>query len=200
MSEDITKLIDYEHKIYKEFQCYDHETYTKHRVEFLRKEASELNNNYLNILADYVEKRRPNIGLYAGSFNPFHVGHLDILTKAEKIFDKVILDKGANPEKDANNSKLPDCVSNREIIIWAGLTPELIKKLSIHSNVTLIRGLRSGKDLDYEVNNLRYMEDAYEDIKVIFIHCDRNYEHISSRDIKMLEKFGSKLIKKYLKQ
>ena len=39
------------------------------------------------------------LGVYAGSFQPFHLGHLNILEKAEQIFDQVIIARGINPSK-----------------------------------------------------------------------------------------------------
>lgn len=40
---------------------------------------------------ELLETWKPKIGVYAGSFNPFHLGHYNILTKAEKIFDNIII-------------------------------------------------------------------------------------------------------------
>ena len=39
------------------------------------------------------------IGIYTGSFNPFHLGHLDILNKAKRMFDEVVIAVGHNPDK-----------------------------------------------------------------------------------------------------
>jgi hypothetical protein len=54
--------------------------------------------------------------------------------------------------------------------------------------VTIVRGLRNGADLDYEVNQLRVMKDQKPDIKMIFIPCDIRFEHISSSMIRAMEK------------
>ena len=70
------------------------------------------------------------------------------------------------------------------------MTPDLLKKLSVDSNVTLIRGLRNGKDLDYEVNQLRFMEEMYPSINVCFLQCERQYDHISSSAIRKISAMG----------
>jgi hypothetical protein len=48
------------------------------------------------VLNDILRNWKPNIGIFPASFNPAHIGHLNILEKAEKIFDKVIIARGIN--------------------------------------------------------------------------------------------------------
>src|SRR5688572_6111322 len=67
--------------------------YRKGRLEFLSGQ------NNAEAHAAFLSAFQPNIGVFAGSFNPFHRGHLNVLEKAERIFDKVIIAFGRNPEK-----------------------------------------------------------------------------------------------------
>jgi len=195
-------LLGYELKIYKEFQFVDYPTYVRERTDFLIRESIHNENEHLSILADFVKGRRPSVGLYPGSFDPFHKGHLNILEKAERMFDKVIIVKGHNPDKTGalldSILRTPQVILNRQIIEWDGLTTDLMKNISSHSEVTLIRGLRDGKDLDYEINQLRFMEDMYKDLNVCFIHCDKEFEHISSSAIKKINTFSHTEALKYL--
>ena len=70
------------------------------------------------------------IGFYAGSFNPFHIGHYNILSKAEEIFDKVIIGVGVNYEKRKNKKHdLPDIIKDREIIEYDGLITDVLKNI-----------------------------------------------------------------------
>jgi pantetheine-phosphate adenylyltransferase len=133
------------------------------------------------------------IGLYAGSFNPFHLGHFNILHKAEKIFDEVILGVGQNPEKEKNEFLVPDELTARKtrIIFYEGLLTEVVDKLEKEGfDVTVVRGLRNSTDMQYELNQYRYLQDLKPDIKVVSIFCDKEYEHISSSAIRMLKKYG----------
>ena len=191
-------LLVYERQIEQEFQFAQWPQYRNARVDFLRKEAIRLESEDLNRLADFVWNRRPSIAIYPGSFNPFHKGHFDILRKAERMFDKVIIVKGKNPDKEKTELKLPEILQYHEIIEWEGLTTDLIKELSEHSEVTLLRGLRNGKDLDYEVNQMRFMESMYSDLQVCFIQCSREYEHVSSSAIRKLREFGDRYADEYL--
>lgn len=100
------------------------------------------------------------IGFYAGSFDPFTNGHLQIVKKAAKCFDKVIVGIGYNTDKseriDKNKMKIAIeetikeiGLNNVEVVLYGGLTVEKAKEMN--SNI-LIRGLRNGTDYEYEEN------------------------------------------------
>lgn len=137
------------------------------------------------------------VGLYPGSFNPFHQGHLNILEKAEKIFDKVIIARGVNPEKKNVIMPMPNAIADRTWVNYNGLLTDFIKTLP-YDNITVIRGLRNGVDLQYELNQYRYFQDLMPDIQMISIFCDKEFEHISSSGIRMLSQYGEDHVKKYL--
>jgi len=100
------------------------------------------------------------IGFYAGSFDPFTNGQLQVVKKASKCFDKVIIGIGYNPDKKTRVEKerMKDAIektirelnlTNVSVTIYTGLTvDEAIKN---NSNI-LIRGLRNGTDYQYEEN------------------------------------------------
>jgi len=153
------------------------------------------------------------IALFVGSFNPFHKGHLNIVEKSEGIFGKenVIVCFGVNPEKITSNhdeyikelSKKKDELSsqiNRQVEFYTGFLHDYITTWEDKGyNVVVVRGLRNGDDLDYEVNQLRFINDFKKNVKTTFIVCDKEYEHISSSAIRKLEQFGGKdSIKNYI--
>ena len=157
---------------------------------------------------------KKKIALFVGSFSPFHIGHLNIVEKSEDIFGKgnVIVCFGINPKKVAPE-KLDQYISNvevkaselrakidRPVEIYTGFLHDFINELEEKGNdVVVVRGLRNGDDLDYEINQLRFINDFKKDVKTIFIACDREYEHISSTAINKLEEFGGKeIVKRYL--
>ena len=149
------------------------------------------------------------IAIYTGSFNPIHIGHINILEKAERIFGKgnVITAIGINPDKVTTNdlfeqdkkAKVISQKINRTVITYSKFLHELIEDYEKEGyNVVIIRGLRNGVDLDYEVNQMRFINDFKKDVNVVYITCDQEFEHISSSAIRKIEQFGGPdMIKKY---
>lgn len=193
----LIELINYEEKIFKEYQFVDYETYKTKRIEFLNGEIKH--NENIRFLIDYIKNRKIKVGIYSGSFNPFHLGHLDVLQKASLIFDKVIVAYGNNPEKGARTINIPIALNNIEVNIYSGLVTDYISSIENEFvDITLVRGLRNGDDLDYEANQLAFINDIKPGVKVVYIPCDKKYEHISSSAIRNLEKFDKDLATKYL--
>lgn len=137
------------------------------------------------------------IGIYPGSFNPLHKGHKNIIEKSKNLFDDVILVKATNPDKTISSAPIID---GMEVIEWPGMIHDLVKKLESERNskVFVIKGLRNAQDFDNESTQLKFMQDFYPDIQVVFIKCDREFEHISSSAIRSISKFDVKLAEQYL--
>lgn len=178
------KLIKYEKQIFKEFQFVDYKDYKIKRIEVLKHFNT---NGNLNHLIDYVNSVEPSIAVFAGSFNPFHKGHFNVLKKAEKLFDKVIIAFGKNPDKTIRNWPIPKTIANRQQTEYHGLLTDHID--SFGYDVTVVRGLRNSTDFQYEQNQYRYIQELKPDIKIINIFCDKEFEHISSSGIRTLEKY-----------
>jgi pantetheine-phosphate adenylyltransferase len=179
-------LIEYENQIFKEFQFADWKLYQTERVKVLQTFNA---NGKLDGLIAYVKTRIPNIGIYAGSFNPFHKGHYNILLKAEQIFDKVIIAFGKNLEKNHTQWPRPAQLQYRQVEEYGGLVTDFIQSLGY--STTLVRGLRNADDFKYEMKQYRYMQDFMPDVKMVSIFSDAEYDHISSSSIRILEKYNS---------
>lgn len=147
------------------------------------------------------------IAIYPGSFNPFHVGHMNILQKAQRMFDEVIVAVGQNPNKPQTETYI---AKDGEVVVvkdrprnevlseylginvesYPGYLSEYVKsKAGEGIRVILVRGLRNGDDLDYEINQLRVIEDMMGKgvLNVVYISCDVEYEHISSTVCRQME-------------
>jgi pantetheine-phosphate adenylyltransferase len=148
------------------------------------------------------------IAIYPGSFNPFHKGHLNILQKAKRIFgdSNVIIAIGQNPNKpNQSDSEIISRVkeisekTTTSVEIYQSFLHEYIESLEKYGfNVVVVRGLRNGADLDYEVNQMRFIDDFKKDVNAVYITCDKEFEHISSSAIRTLQSFKPGSGDKYL--
>ena len=178
----LVDIIQQEKSQFNLFQYLNYKEYKQNRLTFLDKQLnSDLNKEFLNQFS-------PKIGLFPGSFNPFHKGHYNVLQKAEQMFDKVIIAFGKNPDKKNKNFNVPSTIKNRQVEYFDELLTDLIK--SLNQDLVIIRGLRNTKDFLYEQKQYRYNQDLMPNIKVINVFCDKEFEHISSSGIRTLEKYN----------
>ena len=157
-------------------------------------------------MMNYSKQR---LGIYAGSFAPFHVGHLDIVKQAAEVFDGVLVAQGINPQKrtaggDIVKYPLPtkffaDMFRNRvQTIVFSSLLTYLIETKEQDYDVTLVRGLRSGADLEYEQNMVAFLRGMYSKIKVVAFYCDPKFRHVSSSGLRAIAEFSESEYKKYV--
>ncbi len=183
LANPISECIDQEIVQFNLHQGLNFNDYVSARMAFLKTQQ----NAELNI--GFLSRFRPRIAVFAGSFNPFHKGHYNVLQKAERIFDKVIIAFGRNPEKDNERSyPIPQSIRNRQVEEYSGLLTDFIAGL--RHDVVVIRGLRNSTDFQYEQNQYRYIQELMPNIKIVNIFCDKEYEHISSSGIRTLERFN----------
>lgn len=177
------KLLRYEKGIFLEYQKTDLLEYIKKRIEFLSLYAD--NSNILKLI-EYIASKKYSVGIYAGSFDPFHVGHLDIVHKAEKLFDKVIVVRAINPEKQMHTYSLPESLPN-QIINHDGIITELFKEDRQYRS-TMIRGIRNEYDVASEMNYMAWVHEINPDIPFVHLFCDQENVKISSSALRGFSK------------
>jgi len=200
--QDSSLVLDYDRKIFKEYQQFSWEKYKEGRTKFLQSSYDRY--KYLDgtiaagmlLLINHYKTWKPNIGLVAGSFNPFHAGHLNVLQKAEQIFDKVIVAQGRNINKERPESIFGvNELDFRQKIEYSGLITDVLEE---NGNPVLIRGLRSVTDVPAEMAFLRHLQDIKPDVRVAHIFCDSQFEHVSSSAIRELKNYAGGHENKYI--
>ena len=139
--------------------------------------------------------------IYPGSFDPITKGHLDVLERASKMFDRVII---AVLKTSSKKSFLPveDRVEliresvkeldNVEVDSFEGLTIEYAQSKGAHF---LIRGLRAVSDFEYELQLCQTNSAIAPDIDTVFLTTKPKYNFISSSIVKELSYFGTDVSK-----
>ena len=198
----VSRMIADEGKIMREFGFVDFDVYKNVRgTMFLDKFATHIKSinkdSKVEEYIDWYKNRTPKIAVFAGSFFPFHRGHHDILKRAERIFDKVIVLLCINPSKNNNSEQVKEYIEkdlskklpNNQIEFFSGMVHEYVK--SKNYPLSVVKGLRNASDFDSEKLQLRYMEDFYPDINIVYIVSDRKFEHVSSTGVKQIQSFGA---------
>lgn len=141
------------------------------------------------------------IGFYAGSFDPFTNGHLAIVKKSTKCFEKVIIGIGKNTEKRTRTSRekmkkaiektlKEEEINNAEVIIYEGLTAKVAKERGAE---ILIRGLRNGTDYQYE-ETIAEINDEYSKLDTCYFRAG-NLGYLSSSMVMDLFNAGEDVTK-----
>ena len=136
------------------------------------------------------------VAMYPGSFDPPTFGHLDIIQRASKVFDKVIVAVAHNTEKsglftvDERIEMLKDItgdIDNVSIDYFTGLTVDYARD---HGVIVLIRGLRAVSDFEYELTMAATNRRMYPDCDTISFMPSEQYMFISSRLVKEIAHLG----------
>lgn len=137
--------------------------------------------------------------VYPGSFDPVTNGHLNIIKRAVKIFDEVIVAVFNNPNKEPIFSMeervklLKQTAGNIEkvkIDSFTGLTTKYVKS---QNACAIIRGLRAVSDFEGEFQMASMNKELDSDIETIFLMTDSKYAFLSSSVVKEVAQFGGKM-------
>ncbi len=139
------------------------------------------------------------IAVYPGSFDPITNGHLDIISRAAKMFDRVILGVAKNPEKVSfysSNERVELArvavrrLKNVEVETFAGL---LVRYARSRGATVLVRGLRAVSDFEFEFQMALMNRKLEPRIETIFMMPKDEYTFISSRVVKEIAALGGKV-------
>jgi pantetheine-phosphate adenylyltransferase len=138
-------------------------------------------------------------GLYPGSFDPIHNGHLDIIGRAVKLVDKLVIgvavDTGKAPmftleERMAIVREETEALKNQaEVVVhgYSGLTINAARKVGAQ---VLVRGLRAFSDFENEFQLTSMNRQLDRDIETVFLMSDPHHQAIASRLVKEIVNLG----------
>ena len=141
----------------------------------------------------------PKIAIYPGSFDPVTNGHLDIIERGLKLFDKIIIAILTNPGKqflftlEERMQMLEVCLkkfSNVEIGIFDGLTVDYAAQCNAQG---ILRGLRALSDFEYEFQMALMNRRLNREIQTVFLMTGMRWIYTSSSIIKEAAQFGGNI-------
>jgi pantetheine-phosphate adenylyltransferase len=133
------------------------------------------------------------VGLYPGTFDPVTNGHLDIIGRAVKLVDKLVVGVAINPDKTPMFSleeraeiileETAHLGNIAEIVVepYEGLTMKFAEKVGAQ---VIVRGLRAVADFEYEFQMTAMNQQLNRDIETVFLMADPRHQAIASRLVK----------------
>tara|TARA_B100001750_G_C15398749_1_gene541471 strand:- start:593 stop:1075 length:483 start_codon:yes stop_codon:yes gene_type:complete len=137
--------------------------------------------------------------LYPGTFDPVTLGHFDVVARASKLFEKVVIGVYSNSQKNVTFSskervemweRTTKKIKNISVKEFNGLAIELAKKINAS---VLVRGLRSGSDFEFEFEMAFMNKQLNPEIETICLMTNLSYQFISSSLLKEVLNLGGNI-------
>ena len=158
------------------------------------------------------------VAVYPGTFDPFTLGHLDVVQRSSRIFDKVIIAVANNINKNSlfdvderkkiihevfNQTAIGVNKNNIEVKSFSGLLVDFVEN---EGAVAVLRGLRALSDFDYEFQMAGVNARLTNKFETVFLMASENQQFVASRLVKEIYSLGGdvssfvpKLVLKHLK-
>ena len=140
-----------------------------------------------------------SIAVYPGSFDPITNGHMDIIKRGAKVFDKIIVGVLVNVDKKhlfeidervQLIKRVTNDMKNVEVVSFNGLLVDLLRKYNAD---VVLKGLRNSIDFEYEIQMSYINKELDSNIETICMMSSSENLHISSSSVKQIAKFGGSI-------
>jgi len=148
-----------------------------------------------------MNKLDHRVAVYTGTFDPVHLGHLDIISRGSKMFERLIVGVGSNPEKSPffDLQERVDLIKsvlkrdgNVEVREFDELAVTFVRKMGAG---VILRGLRTTSDMENEFTMSLMNHTLDEEIETVFLMAKDPYSHLSSTLLRQIATFGGRLEK-----
>jgi pantetheine-phosphate adenylyltransferase len=136
------------------------------------------------------------IGVYPGTFDPVTNGHIDIIKRSLKVFDKVIVAVAPNPQKaplfnvDERVFMIQEATrefKNLQIEQFEGLLVEFVQR---QGGTAIIRGLRAVSDFEYELQIALMNRKLDAEVETVFMMPSEEFTYLTSSIVKAVASYG----------
>ncbi len=134
--------------------------------------------------------------IYPGSFDPLTNGHLAIIQRGLKVFDRLVVAVANNPQKsplftvDERKKMISDAVGDDgrvEVDSFDALLVEYVRRKGVH---TVLRGLRAVSDFEFEFQIANMNRHLLPDLETVFVMTGEDYFFVSARLVREVATFG----------
>lgn len=141
----------------------------------------------------------PRVAVYTGSFDPVHLGHLDIIQRGNRLFDRLIVGVGINPDKDTLFSidervellrRVVTPYRNVEVQPFTGLAVRFVRDAGAR---IMVRGLRTLSDMEFEFSMSLMNLNLDPAIETVFLMAKEEFSHVSSSLLRQIAALGGDL-------
>jgi pantetheine-phosphate adenylyltransferase len=143
----------------------------------------------------------PRIALYTGTFDPVTNGHLDVVRRAARIADRVVVAAGIHSSKspiftveerlemlrEVCGPPVAEAGAELEVATFGGLAIEAARQ---HGATLIVRGLRDGTDLDYEMHMGAMNEAMAPDVQTVFVPASPSVRPITATLVRQIAQMG----------
>jgi pantetheine-phosphate adenylyltransferase len=134
--------------------------------------------------------------LYPGSFDPFHYGHLDVVTQAAQLFGSVVVAVMHNPQKPSGVlptqdrldivQKMVSAIAGVSVQAFSGLAVDAAREVKADF---IVKGLRTPGDFEVE-QQMAHTNFAVAQVRTVYVPCQPELSHVSSRYIRDIVHYG----------
>ena len=141
------------------------------------------------------------VAVYTGTFDPVHLGHLDIIQRGSHLFDRLIVAVGINPDKKTLFTidervelirKEVEGIDNVEVMPFPGLAVHFVREVGAR---IMLRGLRTLSDMEYEFTMSLMNRNLDSEIETVFLMAKEEFSHVSSSLLRQIAQLGGDLTK-----
>jgi pantetheine-phosphate adenylyltransferase len=145
-----------------------------------------------------MSEENPRVAVCPGSYDPVTNGHLDVITRAARVFDKVVVGVVNNPVRkqttlftaEERKKFIEDATAELGNVEVGVMTNLLVEFARDHGATAIIKGLRAISDFEYEFEMNQLNRKLASEIESMYIFASANYSFLSSTGVKEIATFG----------
>src|SRR5919112_16931 len=148
---------------------------------------------------DFSVESNEVIAIYPGSFDPITNGHLDLIQRGSRMFDRLIVSVLRNDAKrplfsvEERTEMLLEVVHAYPNVVVDSFDGLLVDYAAAHSATVLLRGIRAISDYEYELQMALMNRRLRPEIETVFMMANESYSFISSRLVKEVFSLGGRI-------